>query len=255
MTTTEIIAGQGTVGLEMCEAAPDLDSVIVPVGGGGLISGVATAVKALSPDTSVYGVEAALFPSMHNAIHGKSTACAGDTIAEGIAVKSPGSRTVPIIRELVEEIVLATEADLEAAVSLLLTVEKTLGEGAGAAGLAALATRADIFAGKKVGVVISGGNIDPRLLAYVLLRQQAKTGQLLSIQVEIRDQPGSLARIVDLIAAAGGNIIDVTHSRLLTSVVAKRVIIGFTIETRGVSHAEDVMAALTEHGLIVHRTT
>ena len=251
----KIIAGQGTVGLEMCEAVPDLDSVIVPIGGGGLISGVATAVKALSPKTTIYGVEAALFPSMHNAIHGKETTCAGDTIAEGIAVKSPGGHTVPIIHDCVEEILLASEDELEAAVSLLLTVEKMLGEGAGAAGLAALATRPDLFAGKKVGVVVSGGNIDPRLLAYVLLRQQAKTGRLLTLEVEIRDMPGSLARIVDLIAAAGGNIIDVTHSRLLTSVVAKRVTIGFTIETRGPSHADEIKNKLTSEGLIVHRGT
>ena len=251
----KIIAGQGTVGLEMCQVAPDLDSIIVPIGGGGLISGVAIAVKALAPKTTIYGVEAALFPSMHNAIHGKTEACAGDTIAEGIAVKNPGARTMPIVRDCVEEIILVTEDELEAGISLLLTVEKVLGEGAGAAGLAALAARPDLFAGRRVGVVISGGNIDARLLAYVLLRQQAKTGRLLSIQVEIRDRPGSLAKIVDIVAAAGGNIIDVTHSRLLTSVVAKRVTIGFTIETRGPDHAEDILARLTKEGLIVHRTS
>ncbi len=251
----KIIAGQGTVGLEMCGTAPDLDSIIVPIGGGGLISGIAVAVKALAPKTTIYGVEAALFPSMHNAIHGKTEACAGDTIAEGIAVKNPGAYTIPVVRDCVEEIILVTEDELEAGISLLLTVEKVLGEGAGAAGLAALAARPDLFAGKRVGVVVSGGNIDARLLAYVLLRQQAKTGRLLSIQVEIRDRPGSLAKIVDIVAAAGGNIIDVTHSRLLTSVVAKRVIIGFTIETRGPDHAEDILARLTKEGLIVHRTS
>ena len=251
----KIIAGQGTVGLEMCEAVPDLDSIVVPIGGGGLISGIAIAVKGTSPKTKIYGVEAALYPSMHNVIHDMAVPCAGDTIAEGIAVKTPGSRTVPVIHDYVEEIILATEAELEAAISLLLTVEKTLGEGAGAAGLAALATRQDLFGDKKVGVVISGGNIDARLLAYVLLRQQVKTGRLLNIQVEIRDRPGSLAKIVDIVAAAGGNIIDVTHSRLLTSVVAKRVIIGFTIETRGPEHAEEVVAGLEKHGLIVHRSS
>ena len=250
----KIIAGQGTVGLEMCEAKPDLECIVVPIGGGGLISGIAIAAKALASETKIYGVEAALFPSMHNAIHGQSAACAGDTIAEGIAVKTPGSRTMPVVRDCVEEIVLCSETELEAAISLLLTVEKTLGEGAGAAGLAALAARPNLFKGRRVGVVISGGNIDARLLAYVLLRQQAKSGRLLSIQVEIRDRPGSLAKIVDSIAAAGGNIIDVTHSRLLTTVVAKRVSIGFTIETRGPEHAEEIMARLTSEGLIVRRT-
>jgi threonine dehydratase len=248
-----VIAGQGTVGLEMCEAAPDLDCIVAPVGGGGLIAGVSVAAHALSPRMKVYGVEAALYPSMHNAVHGAQAPCAGDTIAEGIAVKKPGARTLPIVRGHVEEIILIPESELEHAIALLLMVEKTLGEGAGAAGLAAVAARPDLFAGRKVGIIISGGNIDARLLANVLLREQVRAGRLIVLRVELSDRPGSLARIVRLIGDAGGNIIDVTHSRMLTSVVAKRVGVTFTIETRDSDHSEDILQRLREADLNVRR--
>jgi threonine dehydratase len=246
-----VIAGQGTVGLEMCEAVPDLDCIVVPIGGGGLISGVCVAAHGLAPSVEIYGVEAALYPSMHNAIHGEDAPCAGDTIAEGIAVKTPGTRTVPIIREHVQEIILVTEAALEHAIALLLMVEKTLGEGAGAAGLAAMAARPELFAGKKVGVVISGGNIDARLLAYVLLREQVREGRLLVIRMDVPDRPGSLARIVSLVGEAKGNIVDVTHSRLLTSLVAKRAGITLTVETRDRDHSGDILRKLHDEGLNV----
>jgi threonine dehydratase len=244
-----VIAGQGTVGLEMCEAVPDLDCIVVPIGGGGLIAGVSVAARALCPSTVIYGVEAALYPSMHNAVHGRADACAGDTIAEGIAVKNPGARTLPIVREHVKEIILVTEAALEHAIALLLMVEKILGEGAGAAGLAAMAARPDLFAGRKVGVVISGGNIDARLLAYVLLREQVREGRLLVIRMDVPDRPGSLARIVSLVGEAQGNIVDVAHSRLLTSLVAKRAGITLTVETRDRGHSEEIMKKLRAEGL------
>ena len=244
-----VIAGQGTVGLEMCEAVPDLDCIVAPVGGGGLISGISVAAHALCPSVEIYGVEAALYPSMHNTVHDRKTPCAGDTIAEGIAVKVPGTRTVPIVREHVKEIILVPEAALEHAIALLLMVEKTLGEGAGAAGLAAMAARPDLFADRKVGVVISGGNIDARLLAYVLLREQVREGRLLVIRMDVPDRPGSLARIVSLVGEARGNIVDVTHSRLLTSLVAKRAGITLTVETRDRRHSEEILKKLRAEGL------
>jgi len=244
-----VIAGQGTVGLELCEDVPDLDCIVVPVGGGGLIAGVSVAARALRPSVEIYGVEAALYPSMHNAVHGRAEPCAGDTIAEGIAVKIPGTRTVPIVREHVNEIILASEAALEHAIALLLMVEKTLVEGAGAAGLAALAARPELFSGRKVGIVISGGNIDSRLLAYVLLREQVREGRLLVVRMDVPDRPGSLARMVSLVSEAKGNIVDVAHSRLLTSLVAKRAGITLTIETRDRGHSDEILKRLRTDGL------
>jgi threonine dehydratase len=244
-----VIAGQGTVALEMLSARPDLDALIVPVGGGGLIAGCAIAAHALKPKLEIFGVEAELYPSMSNALLGRAVPCTGSTIAEGIAVKTPGGLTLPIIRSEVADILLVSETALEKAVSDLATIEKTVVEGAGAAALAGLAAEAPRFAGRRVGLILSGGNIDPRLLAYVLLRQRAREGCLLTLHVEAKDRPGFLAWVAGLIGEAGGNIIDVTHSRLLTGLPAKDADIGFTIETRDAAHGRRIVQDLTVAGI------
>lgn len=249
----DVIAGQGTVALEMCEVMPDLDALIVPVGGGGLLAGMSIAAHALKPALALYGVEAALFPSMSNALNGRAQLCAGDTIAEGIAVKTPGALTTPILRAHVRDMLLVTEAQIEHAIALLLNIEKTVTEGAGAAALAALIAFPEAFRGKKVGLILSGGNIDPRLLAYVLLRELAREGRILTLRVETQDRPGYLGKLTTLIGDAGGNIIDVTHSRLLTALPAKDADIGLTIETRDAHHSDDIVARLRAAGVVLRR--
>jgi threonine dehydratase len=243
-----IIAGQGTVALEMCAAAPALDTLMVPIGGGGLISGCAIAAHALDPTIEIYGVEAALFPAIHNVIFNHSAPCGGDTIAEGIAVKKPGVLTVPIIRAHVADILLASEPQIEHAIACLLTIEKAVAEGAGAAALGALMAHAPRFRGRKVGVVLSGGNIEPRLLANVILRELAREGRILTIRIGAQDRPGNLARFTTIIGEAGGNIIDITHNRLLTALPAKDADIGFTIETRDRAHGEEIVRRLEAAG-------
>jgi threonine dehydratase len=248
-----VIAGQGTVALEMLSAVPALDALIVPVGGGGLIAGCAVAAHALNPKLEIFGVEAALYPSIANALHGRLGPCAGSTIAEGIAVKTPGALTLPIIKAEVADILLASEIELERAVSDLVNIEKTVAEGAGAAALAGLAANRARFEGRKVGLILSGGNIDPRLLAYVLLRERARAGCLLTLHIEAKDRPGFLARVAGTIGKAGGNIIDVTHSRLLTGLPAKEADIGFTIETRDAAHGRQIVQALRDAGIALRR--
>jgi threonine dehydratase len=243
-----IIAGQGTVALEMCAVAPDLDALIVPIGGGGLISGCAIAAHALNPKIEIVGVEAALFPAVHNVIFGRSAPCGGDTIAEGIAVKTPGTLTVPIIRQHVADILLASEPQIEHAIACLLTIEKSVTEGAGAAALGALMAHATRFRGRKVGVVLSGANIDPRLLANVILRELAREGRILTIRIETQDRPGYLGRFSTIIGEAGGNIIDVTHDRLITALPAKDADIGFTVETHDRAHGEEIVRRLEAAG-------
>jgi threonine dehydratase len=243
-----IIAGQGTIGLEMLAAVPDLDMIVVPIGGGGLISGIASAAKALRPEIVMIGAESALYPSMKEALAGRHTIPGGQTIAEGIAVKNVGVLTTAIVRDLVSDIVVVDEDALEQAISLFLMVEKTVAEGAGAAGLAALLTQPDLFKGRKVGVVLCGGNIDPRLLAQVINRELVREGRLTGIRVRIFDRPGALANIAQIVGDAGGNIIDVIHQRLFMDVPAKGADVDLLIETRDAAHAGEIVDHLREAG-------
>jgi threonine dehydratase len=245
---TDIIAGQGTVALEMLEDAPDIDTLVVPIGGGGLISGMGTAAKALQPDLKLIGVEAELYPSMHNAITGSSAPCEGDTLAEGIAVKYPGELTRRFVKSLVDDIVLVSERALEQSVSLLLQIEKTVVEGAGAAGLAALLEHPEHFAGRTVGIVLCGGNIDTRLLANVLLRDLARSGRLARLRIRLQDRPGALFHVVRIFAEQSVNIIEIYHQRVFTTLPAKGLITDIECETRDGAHLERLKAALGEGG-------
>jgi threonine dehydratase len=237
-----VVAGQGTVALEMLRAVPDLEVLVVPIGGGGLISGMAVAAKSLKPSIRVIGVQAALYPSMYNLIKGTDLPMRGDTLAEGIAVKAPGRLTADLIRRHVDDIVLVEEHELERAVTLLIAIEKTVVEGAGAAGIAAILARPELFRGHKVGVILCGGNIDTRLLASVLTRELAREGRLSEIAVDISDQPGQLARLAQVVGDAGANIVEVYHQRVFTDLPAKSASISFVIETRDRQHLHQVMA-------------
>jgi threonine dehydratase len=239
-----IIAGQGTVALEMLAAVPGLDVLIVPIGGGGLISGMAVAAKALKPTIEIVGVQAGLYPSMYNVIKGQSLPTRGDTLAEGIAVKAPGRITSEIVRALVDDIVLVTEPHIEHAVCLLLTIEKTLVEGAGAAGLAAMLADAERFKGRNVGLVLTGGNIDTRLLSSVLTRQLAREGRLSRLRFDLVDRPGQLGQVVAVLSKAGANIVEVSHQRTFTQLPAKAVLLEVVIETRDRSHLATTIEAL-----------
>ncbi len=243
-----IVAGQGTIGLELLADWPDLDSVVVPIGGGGLISGIAVAVKALKPEIEVIGVEAALYPSMLNAIRNLAPGAGGPTLAEGIAVKSPGVLTRAIVEALVADILLVEEGPLERAVQMLVEVQKIVAEGAGAAGFAALLAHAPRFAGKRVGVIICGGNIDSRLLAQVLMRGLVRDGRVVTLRVEIADQPGTLGRLAQVIGESGGNIIEIYHQRLFFDLPVKRADVDAVIETRNADHVREIVAALVAGG-------
>jgi threonine dehydratase len=244
-----IIAGQGTVALEMLEAVPALDTLVVPVGGGGLISGMAVAARSLQPSIRVIGVQAKLYPSMYNAIHDARLPMRGDTLAEGIAVKAPGKITTEIIRRLVDEIVLVTEDQIERAVATLIAIEKTVVEGAGATALAAVLANPPLFAGRNVGLVLTGGNIDTRLIASVLTRELAREGRLTELAIDIVDRPGQLAAVAALLAQAGANIIEVSHQRTFSDLPAKATLLQLVIETRDRAHLEDVLAKLNAAGL------
>jgi threonine dehydratase len=239
-----IVAGQGTIALEMLASVPDLDVLIVPIGGGGLISGMAVAAKTLKPDIEVIGVQAALYPSMYNLIKGQHLPMRGDTLAEGIAVKAPGRITSGIVRALVDDILLVTEQDVEHALSLLLTIEKSVTEGAGAAGLAAVLANQDRFKGRALGLVLSGGNIDTRLLSGVLTRQLAREGRLSQLRFDIADRPGQLNTVVAVLSQAGANIVEVSHQRIFTDLPAKAVLLEVVIETRDRSHLASTIDAL-----------
>ncbi|MDO9113634.1 MAG: threonine ammonia-lyase [Polaromonas sp.] len=243
-----IIAGQGTVGLEMLHAVPDLDTLIVAVGGGGLIAGMATAAKAMRPGIEVIGVQTSRFPAMVNAIKGTHYPQGSSTIAEGIAVGTPGVIPQAIIARLVDDLVLVEEGDIEQAIVMLLEIEKTLVEGAGAAGLAALLKYPERFKGKKVGLVLCGGNIDPLLLAAIIERGMVRAGRLARIRVSARDVPGSLARITATVADAGANIDEVHHQRAFTMLAAQNVDIELVIQTRGRAHIAQVLDVLNTAG-------
>ena len=242
----DVIAGQGTLALEMLEAVPDLDLLAIPIGGGGLISGMGTAAKALQPGIEVIGIQAELYPSMYAKLHGLDMPCEGDTLAEGIAVKKPGELTSAIVRDVVDDIVLVAERDLETAVSLLLQIEKTVVEGAGAAGLAALLAHPDRFKGKTVGIVLCGGNIDTRLLANVLLRDLVRSGRLARLRIRLQDRPGSLYNLARVFDEQGVNIIEVSHQRVFTTLPAKGLITDIECETRDRDHLNRLIAALGE---------
>ena len=243
-----IIAGQGTVALEMLEDVGDLDCLVIPIGGGGLISGNAIAARAVKPAIEIVGVEAALYPSMVNALRGGNRADGGPTLAEGIAVKQVSGRTVAIVRELVADILLVDEPHLERAVNAYATLQKTVAEGAGAAGLAALLANADRFQGKRVGLILSGGNIDPRILASITVRELERESRIVSFRLSLPDRPGVLGAIASRIGALDGNILEVDHRRLFLDVPAKGAKLDVTIETRDAAHAAEIRAALAADG-------
>ena len=245
----DIVAGQGTVGLEMLQEVPDLDTLVVAVGGGGLIAGMATAAKAIKPDIEIIGVQTTRFPAMFNAFKGTELPQGSNSIAEGIAVGTPGVITQAIIARLVTDMVLVDEGDIEQAIVMLLEVEKTLVEGAGAAGLAALLKYPERFKDKKVGLVLCGGNIDPLLLAAIIERGMVRAGRLARIRVSARDIPGTLAKITATVAEAGANINEVHHQRAFTTLAAQNVEIELVIQTRGPQHIEAVLAELLLAGL------
>jgi len=245
-----IIAGQGTITLEILEDVPGLDVLIFPVGGGGLIAGNALAARAKNPAIEIVGAEAALYPSVWNALHGEDRPIGGSTLAEGIAVKNVGKLTLPVIRELVAEIILVDEAHLERAVNAYLTLQKTMAEGAGAAGLAAMLARPGRFLGKKVGLVLCGGNIDPRVLASIMVRELERDSRIVSFRLTIPDRPGVLGTIATRIGELGANILEVDHRRLFLDVPAKGAKLDVTIETRDGAHAEEIMAALAADGYL-----
>ena len=244
----DIIAGQGTVALEMFEDAPAIDCLVVPIGGGGLMSGSAVVARAQARPVEVVGVQAELYPSMYARLKGIDMPCEGDTLAEGIAVKEPGALTSAIIRELVDEILLVGERDLERAVSLLLQIEKTVAEGAGAAGLAALLAHPERFAGRTVGVILCGGNIDTRLLANVLLRDLARSGRLARLRVRLQDRPGALFNVARVFDEQQVNIIEISHQRIFTTLPAKGLITDIECETRDRAHLDRLIDALIREG-------
>ncbi len=247
----KIIAGQGTVAFELLEDAPMLDTLVVPIGGGGLISGVATAAKALKPSIEIYGVQTTAYPAMYDAVKTANLPCAGQTIAEGIAVKEPGQITRQIVRALVKDIYLVREDEIERAIASLLEIEKTVVEGAAAAAFAAVVGNPETFRGRKVGIVLSGGNIDMRLLSNVILRELTREGRILSIVIEIEDRPGLLARIATLVGEAGGNILEVSHNRMMTDMPVKSATLGMVIEARDGDHANEIRACLENAGFVV----
>ena len=243
-----IISGQGTIALEMLEEAPDLDTLVVPIGGGGLIAGCAIAAQAKKPSIQIVGVESALYPSMWNALHQGNRPCGGATLAEGIAVKNVGKLTLPVVREFVRDIVLVDEPQIERAVNAFLTLQKTMAEGAGAAGLAAMLAAPDRFRGRKVGLILCGGNIDPRILASIMVRELERDDRIVSFRLTIPDRPGILGQISTRLGQFGANILSVDHHRLFLDVPAKGAKLDVTMETRDAAHAEEIFSALAADG-------
>ena len=243
-----IIAGQGTIALEMLDEVPDLDVLVVPIGGGGLIAGCAIAARGRNPAIEIVGVECALYPSMWNATHQGRRPCGGATLAEGIAVANVGKLTLPVVRELVSDIILVDEPLIERAVNAFLTLQKAMAEGAGAAGLAALLAQPGRFRGRKVGLILCGGNIDPRILASIMVRELERDDRIVSFRLTIPDRPGILGQIAGRLGELGANILSVDHHRLFLDVPAKGAKLDVTMETRGAAHAEEIFRALRDEG-------
>jgi threonine dehydratase len=243
-----IIAGQGTVALEMLQDAPDIDTLVVPIGGGGLFSGMATAARAMKPDMRLIGVQAELYPSMYDYVKGADLPCDGDTLAEGIAVKEPGQLTRQFVQRFADDIVLVSERALEQAVSLLLQIEKTVVEGAGAAGLAAIMSHREMFAGRTVGLILCGGNIDTRLLANVLLRDLARSGRLARLRIQLQDRPGALYHVARIFDEQHVNILELAHQRIFTNLPVKGLSLDVECETRDGLHLDRLIAALRTAG-------
>jgi threonine dehydratase len=248
-----VAAGQGTIGLEMLAQQPDIDTLVVAVGGGGLISGVATAASALRPGIEVYGVQTERFPAVWNALHGGQRVCGQATIADGIGVQSPGALTLPLIRQRVKDVLLVDEGDIEQAILMLLEIEKTVVEGAGAVGLAALLKHRALFAGRKVGLILCGGNIEPLVLAEIIQRGMVRSGRLVRLRVDVRDVPGALADVATLLGKLGANIDEVQHQRAFSSLSVERAQIEMVVQTRGAPHVADILHAMTAQGYHVER--
>jgi threonine dehydratase len=243
-----IIAGQGTIGIEMLDDEPGLEAIVVPVGGGGVISGTAIAAKTIKPGIELIGVEVNLYPSMHAALRGQPAKCGGSTLAEGIAVKNVTERTVAICRQFVDDVRLVSEADIERAVMAYLTHQKTLAEGAGAAGLAAVLADPNHFHGRKVGLVLCGGNIDPRILSSVITRELQREMRIVNLRITIDDRPGVLGKISSLLGQHGANILEVSHRRMFLDIPAKGAELEIMIETRDKPHAEDIVRLIEAQG-------
>jgi threonine dehydratase len=248
----EVMAGQGTVALELLADAPDIEALVVPIGGGGLIAGVGTAAKAIKPDIEIIGVQAELYPSMFAKFARQSLPCAGDTIAEGIAVKAPGLLTSGIINHIVDDILLVPERDIEQAISLLIRLEKTVAEGAGAAGLAALLANPERLKGRTLGLIVTGGNIDTHLLANVLLRDLARSGRMTRLRIQLQDRPGALAAVMNMFSDHQVNIVEVYHQRIFTSLPAKDAAIDVECEARDADQITRLADALHAEGFKVH---
>lgn len=244
----KVIAGQGTIGIEMLEDAPDLDCIVVPIGGGGVIGGTAIAAKHIKPGIEVIGVEVKLYPSMYHALRGQPARCGGSTLAEGIAVKNVTERTIAIAKQYVDDVRLVGESDIERAVMAYLTHQKTLAEGAGAAGLAAVLADPAYFRGRKVGLVLCGGNIDPRILASVILRELEREHRIVNLRILIDDRPGVLGRIATLLGQLGANILEVSHRRMFLDVPAKGAELEIMVETRDGPHANEIVARIEAEG-------
>ena len=249
----DVIAGQGTIGLEMLTQQPDIDTLVVAIGGGGLISGVATAARALRPDIKIIGVQTERFPAAWNAVHGEQRESAQATIADGIAVKSPGALTLPLIKANVDDVLLVSEDDIEQAILMLLEIEKTVVEGAGGVGLAALMKHGERFKGRKVGLILCGGNIEPLMLAEIIERGMVKSGRLARLRFDVRDVPGALANVATLLGKLGANIDEVQHQRAFTSLSVERAQIEVVVQTRGVVHIEQILAAMRTEGYEAQR--
>ncbi|MCY3123782.1 pyridoxal-phosphate dependent enzyme, partial [Acinetobacter baumannii] len=246
--------GQGTIALEMLEAVPDLDILVVPIGGGGLISGIAIAAKSINPKIKIIGVQSVVYPSMAKLLCNYQLAVSmGSTVAEGIAVKTPGELTTQIAKHFVDDIVVVTEDMIEEAIALLLNIEKTVCEGAGATGIAAIMSRPDLFLGHKVGVVLSGGNIDTRVMVSVLQRHLTRTGRMVRIRVELPDNPGALARLTAIIAEQGGNIYELRHERFAATSRAKESAVSVDIELKSAPDLEPLIQAMQLEGYIVRK--
>ncbi len=248
-----VAAGQGTIALEMLAQQPQIDTLIVAIGGGGLISGVATAARAIRPGIEIIGVQTERFPAAWNAVHGEQRECGQATIADGIGVKSPGVLTLPLIRERVDDVLLVGEDDIEQAILLLLEIEKTVVEGAGAVGLAALIKHRDRFQGRYVGLILCGGNIEPLVLAEIIERGMVRAGRLARLRLDVRDVPGALADVAILLGKLGANIDEVQHQRAFTSLSVERAQIEVVVQTRGVAHIDEILAAMHAQGYRAER--